>query len=158
MTILAWVAHIQKFLIASHILRDNRVNTTSTYVVTNVAQYWDIMGEELQSSVYDPLDWQHFIKALIHSYGSVNLEMVAHCKLCLLSQKGSLEEYTTGFQDLCSNITKFPISTSDKVERFLVGLKEVRNKILVDPKGDGDPQEDSKHIIHYPVTIDATYT
>lgn len=39
MTILVWVAQIQKFLVASHILWDNWVNATSTYLEINVAQH-----------------------------------------------------------------------------------------------------------------------
>ena len=62
MTILAWVAHIQNFIIASRILQDNWVNTTSTYLVTNVAQHWDILAKKLQYGGNDPWDWQHFKK------------------------------------------------------------------------------------------------
>ena len=40
----------------------------------------------------------------------------------------------------------------------MFGLKEeIRKKVLVDPRGDGGPWEDIKHLIHYAVTIDATY-
>ena len=78
-------------------------------------------------------------KTPFYSYGRVNPKMVAHDKLDLLSQKGSLEEFITGFHDLRSRITKFHISTSYKVGRFLVGFKkDVKRKILMDPKGDGD--------------------
>ena len=36
--------------------------------------------------------------------------------------------------------------------------KEIRKKILVDPRGDGGPWEDIKRLINYAVTIDVTYT
>lgn len=55
--------------------------------------------------------------------------MVACNKLHLLSHNGFVEEYAIEFQHLWSRITKFSISIGDKVERFLVGLKEgVRTK------------------------------
>lgn len=47
--------------------------------------------------------------------------MVARNKLRPLSHKGYVEEYTNELQHLFSCITKFPISTGDKVERFLQG-------------------------------------
>ena len=67
-------------------------------------------------------------------------------------------KYTNEFQHLCSRTTKFPISTSDKVERFISRLKDnVRNKVVVDLKGDGSPWEDIKCLIHYAVTFNVTY-
>lgn len=54
--------------------------------------------------------------------------MVTCNKLDLLPHTGYAEEYANEFQQLFSHITKFPISTSDKVDMFIVGLKEdVRN-------------------------------
>ena len=44
MTILAWVAQFQKFLIASCIPRDDWFYTTSIYLEINVAQHWDILA------------------------------------------------------------------------------------------------------------------
>lgn len=34
--------------------------------------------------------------------------------------------------------------------------KNVKSKVPMDPKGDGGPWEDIKHLIHYVVIIDAT--
>ena len=60
---------------------------------------------------------------------------------------------------MCSHITKNHVSRGDKTERFISGLKEdIRKKVLVDPKGDGGPWVDIKHLINYAMTIDATYT
>lgn len=67
------------------------------------------------------MDWQHYKEVLIPSYGSVILEMVVHNKLHHFSHKGYVEEYANEFHRLCSCMTKFPFSTS---ERFLAGLKE----------------------------------
>lgn len=69
-----------------------------------------------------------------------------------------MEEYVNEFQYVCSCIITFPIAICDKVERFLAGLNEdVKNKILVDAKGDGGSWEKIKCVIHYAVTFDATY-
>ena len=70
-----------------------------------------------------------------------------------------MEEYAKDFQHQCSHITKSLISRGNKVEQILSGLKEdVRNKVLVDPRGDGGPSEDIKRLIDCVVTIDTTYT
>ena len=95
----------------------------------------------------------------ISAYESVNQEMVARNKLHSLKHKGYVEEFANDFQHLCSHIPKSPISRGDKVERFLSRLKEdVRNKVLMDPRGDNGPWEDIKRLINYVVTINATYT
>jgi hypothetical protein len=41
---------------------------------------------------------------------------------------------------------------------FFVLKEDIRSKVLVDPRGDGEPWEDIKRLINYVVTIDATYT
>ena len=69
-----------------------------------------------------------------------------------------MEEYANEFQHLWSHITRFPIFTSDQVQMCYACVKDdVENKVTVDPKGDGGPWEDIKHLIHYVVTIDNTY-
>lgn len=65
---LAWVAHFQKFLIPSHILRNIWVNTNSIFLETIVAQHWDILAKKLPFDGNNPLDWQGFKEALIRSY------------------------------------------------------------------------------------------
>jgi hypothetical protein len=103
-----------------------------------VEKHWDILAKELQYDRKDSLDWQHFNtkKLLSIFYVNVNLEMAARNKLCLPPCKGFVEEYAIEFHNLCSCITKFPISTGNKGKGSL-GLKEdVRNKIMLDPEGD----------------------
>jgi hypothetical protein len=158
-TILAWLNQMKKFLTARRIPALEWVTITSIYLETNVAQHWDILALELTSENKDPQLWDNFYDALLTAYGSVNQELVARNKLRTLRQKGFVEEYANEFQQLCSHITKSPISRGDKIERFVSGLKEeIRKKVLVDPRGDGGPWEDFKHLINYAVTIDATYT
>jgi hypothetical protein len=114
---------------------------------------------EFESESKEPHLWDNFYDALLTAYGSVNQELVARNKLRTLRQKGSVEEYANKFEQLCSYITKSPISRGDKIERFVSGLKEeIRKKILVDPRDDGGPWEDIKHLINYAVTINVTYT
>ena len=86
-------------------------------------------------------------------------KVVAHNDLRLLSQSGHVNRYANEFQHLCSRIPKFFfISTSYKVKRFLAKLKEnVRNKVLMDPKGVGGPWGDIKCLIHHAITINTTY-
>jgi hypothetical protein len=113
---------------------------------------------ELASDKKDPQLWDNFYDTLLTAYGSVNQELVARNKLRVLKQKGFVDDYTNEFQQLCSHITKHPVSRGDKIERFISGLKEdIRKKVLVDPKGDGGSWEDIKRLINYAVTIDATY-
>jgi hypothetical protein len=158
-TILAWLNQMKKFLTARHIPALEWVTITSTYLETNVTQHWDILALELESENKDPQLWDNFYDVLLTAYGSVNQELVATNKLRTLRQKGYVEEYTNEFQQLCSHITKSPISRREKIERFVSGLKEeIRKKILVDPRGDGGPWEDIKRLINYGVTIDAMYT
>lgn len=59
---------------------------------------------------------------------------------------------------MCYHITKFPISATNKVDWFLVGLQEdVRDKFLLDSKGYGGHWEDLKCLVHHVVIMDATY-
>ena len=68
-----------------------------------------------------------------------------------------MELYANKFKHVCCCIIKSPISTTDKVERFLAGLQEdVRDKVLLDSKGYEGPWEDLKCLMHYVVTIHAT--
>lgn len=65
-----------------------------------------------------------------------------------------MEDYANEFQLLCFRIIGFPISISD------VSLGAQRRCSKQSPsgfKGDGGPWEDIKHLIHYAITIDATY-
>ena len=113
----------------------------------------------VESENKDPQLWDNFYDALLTAYGSVNQELVARNKLRTLRHKGSVEEYANEFEQLCSHITKSPISRGDKIEQFVSGLKEeIRKKVLVDPRGDGGLWEDIKRLINYAVTIDVTYT
>jgi hypothetical protein len=158
-TILAWLNQMKKFLTARQIPALEWVTIASTYLETNVAQHWDILALELESENKDPQLWDNFYYAILTAYGSVNQELVARNKLRTLRQKCSVKEYANEFQQLCSHITKSPISRGDKIERFVSDLKEeIWKKVLVDPRGDGGPWEDIKRLINYAVTIDATYT
>ena len=80
--------------------------------------------------------------------------MVTCNKLDLLPHTGYAEEYANEFQQLFSHITKFPISTSDKLTCLLWDSKKM---LETTHKGDTDLWEDIKCLIHYVATIDATY-
>jgi hypothetical protein len=150
---------MKKFLVARQVAPEEWVTIASTYLETNVSQHWDMLALELAADKKDPQLWDNFYDTLLTAYGSVNQELVARNKLRVLKQKGSVEDYANEFQQLCSHITKHPVSRGDKIERFISGLKEdICKKVLVDPKGDGGPWEDIKRLINYVVTIDATYT
>ena len=109
-TILAWLNQMKKFLTARQILLLEWVTTAYTYLETNVAQHWDILALELTSENKDPQLWDNFYDALLTAYGYVNQELVARNKLRTLRQKGYVEEYANEFQQLCSHITKSPLS------------------------------------------------
>ena len=108
-----------------------------------MAQHWDILALELESENKDPQLWDNFYDVILTAYGSINQELVARNKLRTLRHKGFVEEYANEFQQLCSHITKSPISRGDKIERLVSGLKEeIHKKVLMDPRGDGGPWED----------------
>jgi len=157
-TIMAWLNQMKKFLVARQIAPEEWVTNASTYLETNVSQHWDMLALELAADKKDLQLWDNFYDTLLTAYGSVNQELVARNKLRVLKLKGSVEDYANEFQQLCSHITKHPVSRGDKIERFISGLKEdIRKKVLVDPKGDGGSWEDIKRLINYAVTIDAMY-
>ena len=158
-TSLAWFNRMKKFLVARQIGPEEWVRIVSTYLETNVSQHWDMLALELAADKRNLQLWDNFYDTLLTAYGSVNQELVARNKLRVLKHKYYVEDYANELQQLCSHITKNHVSRGDKIERFILGLKEdIHNKVLVDPKGDGGPWEDIKRLINYAMTIDATYT
>ena len=95
--ILAWLAQMQKHLIACQMPSVEWVVIASTYLETNVAQHWDVLAMELQTYKENPLLWDNFQDAFITAYGSVNQEMVDRNKLRTLKQRGYVDEYANEF-------------------------------------------------------------
>jgi hypothetical protein len=110
----------------------------------NVAQHWDILAKDLQLDKIDLLDLKLFNGALNHYYRNVHPKMVARNKLRLFLIEGMWKIMPMNF-NICAPAKLRFLSS---LLMILWGLKEdVQNKVMVDPKGDGGPWEDIKHLI-----------
>jgi hypothetical protein len=103
-TILAWLNHMKKFLVARQIALEEWVTIASTYLETNVSQHWDMLALELTTDKKNLQLWDNFYDILLTAYGNVNQELVARNKLRVLKHKGYVEDYANEFQQLCSHI------------------------------------------------------
>lgn len=90
------------------------------------------------------MDWHRFKGTHIHSYMSANLLHITSSAFLL--RKGMWKSTPMNF-DICV-ATKLSFLSPLVIKGFLQVKKDVRNKVLLDSKGDGGTWEGIKRLIH----------
>ena len=123
MTILAWVAQTQKFLIASHIpwiTRSTQPPLTWRVMWPNIGTYWQ--------NNYNLMGRTPWIGNISDKFLSVLMVVLIHWWLHITSFVFFLILGMWKSTPMSFKIIKFLIFTCDKADMFIVGLKEdVRN-------------------------------